>query len=327
MREAILCEAHLRLESWYADKSKLDWPKQRDGVELQITNKGKPCGGDDVVVSFGTFDSDSEPEDLFNALTDCMAQASWDPLVGSVTFLGDFPEEQARGIAMSFVAHPFSDREIYQWQVANTTDPDDLWVAFTTRANDLLHTKKPNEPGAVATQNCLGAYRVQRRAGGGSHVTFTSHVNSHPWLLSTGFIFNIMWGKTVDYIDALRNRAKKLGEARNGAVAEVVIPDYMKSEIPKTSNVAPSEVVPPFASCYAPGTATALTQEWAVGNGNDIPIKQELVVELPWQLLFIPCFIFVAGVAVAVRGARVALSTRGGEPILQDAARELEAAD
>eukprot|EP00933_Yihiella_yeosuensis_P047441 TRINITY_DN43278_c0_g1_i1.p1 TRINITY_DN43278_c0_g1~~TRINITY_DN43278_c0_g1_i1.p1 ORF type:complete len:410 (+),score=59.43 TRINITY_DN43278_c0_g1_i1:155-1384(+) len=283
IREALLCEAEWRFKNWYGNESLLDWPKERDGVTLRITKTGYPCGGDGTAALFGRFELDeATPEDLFNALTDVDAQAQWDVLIGKVTFLGDFKAQQARGMAISFVAHPFADREVYQWQAVNTTDPNDLWVVFSTRANEVLHAKKPTEHGAVATQNCLGAYRVRRKANGGCSVTFTSQVNSHPWLLSASFVFNLMWGKTVDYINALSSRAKLLAKKRGSAPGKIGLPDWMmQDEPPAVTNQQDVHVVPPFAICYAPGTEFSKAERQHQLLTNDKPTHYEIQAPEP----------------------------------------------
>lgn len=253
VRENLLCEARLRLQSWYQDKSALEWPKERDGVELQISHEGLPCGGDNIPVTFGTFCVEgAEPEDVFNVLADVTAQQQWDSMVGSVTQLGEWREQQVTGHTISFVAHPFSDREVYQWEAVNATSKDDLWVVFSTEGNQALHEKKNRQGGAVAAQDCLAAYWVQRHDNGKVHVTFTSQVNSHPFLLSSSFVFNLLWGKTVDYINGLRSRAQLLAKNRHGTPPSISLPEWMyhdaaPGEEPKGS----PGVVPPFPQCIA----------------------------------------------------------------------------
>jgi len=229
VREALLCEAKQRFETVYGDKSVLDYPKERDNVTLQITRKTYPCGGNNIPMTFGVFEVDDvDPLDLFNVLADTAHQTSWDTLLSGEKELGPVEEQRARGLEQRYDAHPFQDREIFEWQCFNASrDLADLWVAFSTEQNAELHTKADRDSGVVAAQNCLAAYRVQARPGGGAHVTFTTQVNAHPFLVTSGFIFNIMWGKTVDYINALRDQARKLAKERHdaGEEARPAVPD------------------------------------------------------------------------------------------------------
>jgi len=230
VREALLCEASYRLGSIYSDKSLLQSEKTKDGVTLRITKKSTPCGGNKIPMTFGEFDAEGvTPLDIFNVLADTAHQQEWDSLVGSETELGEFPEQQAKGVAMSFVAHPFSDRQVFEWEVFNASrDLQDLWVVFSTEDNAMLHAKTERQSGAVHAQDCLAAYHVLAKPGGGVHVVFTSDVNAHPFLLSSEFIFNLMWTKTVDYIDALRTRAQKVAKLRSkGQVPHPVVKDSL----------------------------------------------------------------------------------------------------
>lgn len=322
MREALLCEARLRLEKWYGNPAMLDFPKFRDGVTLQITKEGLMCGGDKVIVTFGTFNvTGATGIDVFNALTDLERQKEWDTMVGSSVKLADFPGLRARGFAMSFVAHPFADREVYQWQVANTTDLKDLWVAFSTRTNDLLKTKKPAEKGAVDTQNCLGSYRVKTLPDGTVQVFFTTQVNSHPWLLSAAFVFNLVWGKTVDYIVGLRIQAQKLAAARAGQTPSINLPDFMLRDIQSSWLFwKPSQeeelVRPPFASCYAPGS------EWARSEAasSDFALSPDFTLDqLPWGPIALVA-IAAGGVCLCVaqilRTKRTRIYSEDGESLM-----------
>lgn len=229
VREALLCEAKQRFANIYADKGGLDWPKKRDNVTLQITKKTYPCGGNNIPMTFGVFEVDDvEPLDVFNVLADSAHQKSWDSLLAGEKELGAVDQEKARGVEQSFDAHPFQDREIFEWQCFNAShDYTDLWVAFSSEQNQALHAREPREDDVTAAQNCLGAYHVEARPGGGAHVTFTTHVNAHPFLVTQGFVFNLMWGKTVDYINAMREQARALAKRRReaGEDAEPIVPD------------------------------------------------------------------------------------------------------
>lgn len=310
VRDAILCEAHTRLVSWYGGQGQggltphLGEPKDRDGVELQITQDGVPCGGDKVIVTFGKFDSEVEPEDLFQALTDVQNQMQWDSMVKSVTVLGDFPEQQARGVAMSFGASPFSTREIFQWQIVNTSDPNDFWAASTSESNDLLKSTKALDSGNVEIQNCLGAYRVQRRPQGGSHVTFTSHVNAHPFLVSSEFIFEVMWGKTVDYVKSLQARGQALATARTKQTPPApspTFPAWMLDGAKDPDFSTTNKVAIPFSSCAAPGAPAVVTiQDWALESSEALPSEFSTGLMAGLRAMIVAGGL-VTGVALALR--------------------------
>jgi len=188
-----------------------------------------PCGGNNVPITLGLFTIEgAEVQDAFNALAD--TRKVWDPLLDSSTELGDFRDEQAVGLALSFSAHPFQDREVYEWMVVNATDADDLWVVYSTRSNEALHLRKPRAGSQVAAQNCLGVYRFQKGTDGMIHATFTSHVNPHPFLVTAAFVYHLAWYKTVESINALRAQAQKLARERNGASPVLVTPAWMTTK-------------------------------------------------------------------------------------------------
>jgi len=154
IRQAFLCEAKNRVENLLGRVHLLESPNMQNGISLQITRQQAPCGGNDVPITIGHFTIEgAEVEDAFNALTD--TRKVWDPLVDSSIKLGQFPDQQAIGLALSFTAHPFQDREFYEWMVVNTTDPSDLWVVYSTLSNDALHLIKPRARSKVEAQNCL----------------------------------------------------------------------------------------------------------------------------------------------------------------------------
>lgn len=298
MREALLAEAYHRLHDWFLNKDwvqkpppygRLDWPKEENGVQLQITTTKYPCDTeeaitkmeaglqefswdsskpkptcDNIPITFGRFDVEGvEPIDVFNALSDTAAQKEWDTLVGDVSIIGDFEIEAARAATLTFVAHPFPDREIFQWMVYNATkDNKDMIVVYSTRRNDVLHQLKAQAPWpTVMAHNCLGAYQVVALPQGGSHVIFTSMVNSHPpWPITAEFVFNLLWTKTAEYIFHLRDRAqlmKKQRLARGETVGTTLLvprwlvydgesPDPTQSgSVTYINNV--SKTIPPYA--------------------------------------------------------------------------------
>ncbi|CAE7414082.1 unnamed protein product [Symbiodinium natans] len=201
--------------------------------------------------------------DVFNALADTKGEVEWDDLLMNgpgVTYLGDFPNEFARAAAVSFVARPFPDRQVFQWMVYNSTkNYDDMTVVYSTRRNAVLHQRGVEDEGwpAVQAQNCLGAYHVVALPQGGCHVVFTTMVNSHPpWPITAQFVFNIAWTKTAEYIEKLRARAQLLKRRRlsANAPAEPVVPRWLlfdgmvpnKTESGDMFVEGVPKVVPPF---------------------------------------------------------------------------------
>jgi len=267
LREALLHEAKHRVEDWFLNNDwrqkappngRLDWPKESDGIQLQITTNNYICDDDGriepwegiqidndhtpprpdaIPITFGRFDvKDADAIDVFNALADTKAQTKWDELLMSgpgVTYLGDFAKEKARGAAVSFVARPFPDRQVFQWMVYNSTpNHDDMWVVYSTRRNEQLHHRGIEQEGwpAVQAQNCLGSYHVVALPQGGCHVVFSTMVNSHPpWPITAQFVFNIAWTKTADYIQHLRQRAQLLKKRRlaAGGKHEMAVPQWL----------------------------------------------------------------------------------------------------
>ncbi|CAE7726607.1 yciC [Symbiodinium microadriaticum] len=267
LREALLTEAKHRLQDWFLNNDwrqhpppdgRLDWPKREDGIQLQITTNNYVCDEesriepwegiqldkthppprpDAIPITFGRFDvQNAEVIDVFNALADTKGEAEWDDLLMNgpgVTYLGDFPKEFARAAAVSFVARPFPDRQVFQWMVYNSTQNyDDMTVVYSTRRNAVLHQRGVEDEGwpAVQAQNCLGAYHVMALPQGGCHVVFTTMVNSHPpWPITAQFVFNIAWTKTAEYIEKLRARAQLLKRRRLAAntPASPVVPRWL----------------------------------------------------------------------------------------------------
>jgi hypothetical protein len=301
IREAILCEAKQRFEGVYSDESLLDWPKTRDGVTLRITKKGYPCGGDKIPMTFGEFNvSGATSLDVFNVLANVGHQQKWDSLVGQEDTLGDFEGQRARGVEMAFVAHPFSDREVFEWQAFNaSSDFTDLWVVFSTNHNKDLHNKKGRESGATAAQDCLAAYHISAKPDGHVHILFTSQVNAHPFLLSSSFIFNIMWGKTVDYINALRTEAQK--EAKQRPAGEAT-----KSMVPQS--LLFDDKSDASGGCPAGSGLASLVEV----EGVEVPVPQaqrQRRLAVTFVILF-PTFLafFVGAIACGLRGLRAKAS-------------------
>lgn len=294
MREVLLHEAKHRVEDWFLNNQwrqkpppngRLDWPKESDGIQLQITTSNYICDDDGriepwegiqlnkddspprpdaIPITFGRFDvKDADAIDVFNALADTKKQTEWDELLMNgpgVTYLGDFAKEKARGAAVSFVARPFPDRQVFQWMVYNSTlDHKEMWVVYSTRRNELLHQRGVENEGwpAVQAQNCLGSYYVVSLPQGGCHVVFSTMVNSHPpWPITAQFVFNIAWTKTADYIQHLRQRAQLLKRRRlaAGGKHELAVPRWLVYDGLEPNQTESGEffvadskkVVPPF---------------------------------------------------------------------------------
>lgn len=305
LRDALLCEGKLRIDSWYSNKT-LEAPRESRGVTVQITTETFPCGGADVVAAFGKFDvTGVAPMDVFNAIADTASEAEWDHLVGKVTPLGDFYDQQARGFAISYSSPPFAPREVFMWQVVDVDDPSYLWIVRSSNGNSLLHEKKSRATGQVAAQQCLAAYKLQQTATG-THVTFTTCTNSHAWILPSNVVFNLVWGKTVDGMVAIRKHATSLAKERGTSLPSVVLPKFMLETRPFSSDPIEGQAVPPFASCYAPGSRLAYSEAAEAYYDKTLPFWQQpvakltmLALETPtWLLWALPAGMFAIGLSI-----------------------------
>mmetsp|Transcript_48516 Transcript_48516/g.140550 ORF Transcript_48516/g.140550 Transcript_48516/m.140550 type:complete len:376 (-) Transcript_48516:54-1181(-) len=283
LREALLCEARERLEVRYGDKNQLKWPFQKDGVTMQLTKRSLPCGGNNIPLTFGEFHVDGATHiDVLNVLANTSDLATWEPLTDHAAILGDWRSQGARGNAASFVSRPFPAREFYDWQVFDTNhDMSEVWMVSTTRNTDELRRRKPPQKGAVASQNCLAAYRVRVGRYGGADVAFTTQVNSHPWLVSAEVVFNLLWWKTVDHYNGLRARAQQLAKARGEEQARLAVPSWMLEASPNGSAACGgSDCAPPFASCLSRSRTAAVSG--LSGEAEELPAGP---VPLPRSLL------------------------------------------
>mmetsp|Transcript_65447 Transcript_65447/g.182136 ORF Transcript_65447/g.182136 Transcript_65447/m.182136 type:complete len:387 (+) Transcript_65447:73-1233(+) len=222
VREALLCEARHRFEDFVAGRVSLEAPKSKRGVTLHVSDHQKSCGGNDVPITYGEFDVEgASPLSVFNVLTDSKHALEWNKIIRTVDIIGEFPEEGAIGVSETYPSGIFvvAEREIFQWYVFNASaEAEEYWLAFSTLNNDKLHAKADMLSGDVAVQNCLGAYYV-KRSSKGSHVFFTQHVNPHPPVISQKMVFELTWGKQVDFIDTLRFRAKQVEAQGNTKLA------------------------------------------------------------------------------------------------------------
>merc|ERR1712194_632402 len=127
-----------------------------------------------------------------------------------------------RGNAVSFGTRPWPSREFYQWQVVEAdVDRNEFWIVSTTRGTAELRKQKPPQSGAVGAQNCLGAYHIRESDSGGTHVQWTQQINTHPWFLSSDFVFNFIWGKQVEHCNGLAHRASMLAESRGASLPKL----------------------------------------------------------------------------------------------------------
>jgi hypothetical protein len=194
-----------------------------------MLKQDQPCGGDNVPVTFAEFDvQGAEPVDVFHTMLDTPAQKAWNPQMSSVKSLGDWKAEGARAWAVIFALPLISAREFVQWQVADANfSSQEFWLVFSTQNNGQLKKVNPIQSGATESQNCLGAYHITKKAGGGAHVIVTQQVNAHPFfafpLHQVLNLFPPAWKGTMDFVKQMSGRARYL--ATSGSTTDV--PQYM----------------------------------------------------------------------------------------------------
>eukprot|EP00913_Durusdinium_trenchii_P012509 g11745.t1 len=216
-RKALLELARDRLLNFYAQKSNLEDPKETDGIVFRLSKDDKSCAGDMVPLTFLEFDiPNARPVDVFNVLMAAENETQWDSAPSEMRVLGEWKKYQARGVVGFFDAKPLSTREVYEWQVAsaNFTSQDgtvleEFWVVYSTLQNDELRSKEPVRAGAMEMQNCLCAYRITLKAGGGVHVVNTQQVNEHPFPLSARTVANLGWQTSAAFGSHLRTQSQK----------------------------------------------------------------------------------------------------------------------
>eukprot|EP00440_Ansanella_granifera_P014477 gb/GFBE01015734.1/.p1 GENE.gb/GFBE01015734.1/~~gb/GFBE01015734.1/.p1 ORF type:complete len:476 (+),score=103.71 gb/GFBE01015734.1/:1-1428(+) len=256
IREALLKEARKRLTQWYEDKASLNLPYWSLKAKIQQTKQWYHCDWTGskmrVPITFGEFNvTDVRPVQVFNVLADMKDQTKWDDTVSEVNILGDFKSDSVRGVQMLLPSGIWlvPPREVFQWSAFNGSLKDEeFWFAVTTLENDRLHEVRHVNREAVQADNCMGAYWVRPcpRGGekvcppgnpqnccpdGGSRVLFTSHVNVHPPALITAkSIFDVSWPKQVEWINALKKRARLSNKTAVSASADdssVAIPAWL----------------------------------------------------------------------------------------------------
>jgi len=234
-RDVLLGQARTRIQTWYTDPSLMEAPKTRDGVTLRMLKQNMPCGGDSVPVTFAEFDvAGVRPVDIFNTMLDTPSQKNWNTQCSSVTPLGDFLEQGARGWAVTFKIPFVSERELLQWQVADADfAKEEFWLAFSTQSNEELKEKSPVQAGAVSMQNCLGAYHITKGPNG-AHVVITQQVNVHPFIAFPMHqvleLFPAAWQGTIDFVTQMSHQARQLYASGSSANATVAASFMLKDE-------------------------------------------------------------------------------------------------
>lgn len=227
-RKALLELARDRLLNFYAQKSNLEDPKETDGIVFRLSKDDKSCAGDMVPLTFLEFDiPNARPVDVFNVLMAAENETQWDSAPSEMRVLGEWKKYQARGVVGFFDAKPLSTREVYEWQVASANfTSQEFWVVYSTLQNDELRSKEPVRAGAMEMQNCLCAYRITLKAGGGVHVVNTQQVNEHPFPLSARTVANLGWQTSAAFGSHLRTQSQKQ-EQKGWAANKTEVPAWM----------------------------------------------------------------------------------------------------
>jgi len=277
-REALLKEARTRLTTWYQDKKSLNLPYWSGNANVLLTKDDYWCdakgGSARMPVTFGEFNvSDASPRDVFSVLTDVTRTHEWDATLRRVARLGDFQDEEVRGINVEVNSGIIfvPARELYEWMAYNTSLEDqEYWIAFSSLENERLHAVRERDGAAVAMQNCLGGYWIRPcPAGGeppsscpaaspvdccpdgGSHVVFTQHVNVHAGFLSPRLMFDASWYRQIDWVNTVRTQAKRVKE--NGE-ARLDMPPWLLqgAPTPGPGSEAKQGALGPAISCMFP---------------------------------------------------------------------------
>ncbi|CAK9069055.1 unnamed protein product, partial [Durusdinium trenchii] len=247
IREAILKEAQHRLVAWYDDQDELTLPYWEFKAKVQQTKHWYSCdpnGDMKVPVTFGEFNvSDVRPAELFEVLTDLEGQLKWDNSISEAEVIKEFPEDGVLAAELVFPSGIWlvPPRQVFQWMAFKASlKNQEYWFAVSSLNVETIHeVHKPNKF-AVQAENCLGAYWIQPcppggetscPAGnpysccpeGGSRIRFTSHVNLHPPnFLNAKTIFDMGWTKQIDWINALKNRAREMKKHNDARIEETV---------------------------------------------------------------------------------------------------------
>jgi hypothetical protein len=209
----LLDQAHERILHWLGDPSLIEHCGTREDINLFMLKEDQMCAGSVVPVTFAEFTvKNARPVDVFNTMLNTKDQKKWNPQAAAIFHLGDYPSLGARAYAVDFALPIVSDRELFQWQVADADfQSDEFWLVFSTENNEQLKAKQPLAAGATESSNCLGAYRITRSPEG-AHVIITQHVNAHPpFPFPLHQIMNFLpaaWKGVVDFVTNLKQRSQ-----------------------------------------------------------------------------------------------------------------------
>lgn len=212
-REILLEQAHLRILKWLGDSNLMEECGTREGIKLSMLKEDQMCAGDVVPVTFAEFVvKGARPVDVFNTMLNTQEQKKWNPQAASITFLGDFRDLGARAFAVDFALPIITDRELFQWQVADANfKSEEFWLVFSTENNEKLKALVPIASGAMESSNCLGAYHITNSPEG-AHVIITQHVNAHPpFPFPLHQIMNLLpaaWKGVTDFVTELKQRSQ-----------------------------------------------------------------------------------------------------------------------
>mmetsp|Transcript_4530 Transcript_4530/g.8285 ORF Transcript_4530/g.8285 Transcript_4530/m.8285 type:complete len:339 (-) Transcript_4530:41-1057(-) len=192
----------------------MDVSQDRAGITVKMMKKDRECGGLGVPVTFVSFNiSGVRPVDVFNAMLDTQAEMKWNSECNSVTLIGEYPEQGARGWSVTFEFPLGGDRDFVQWQTADIDfEKEDFWLVYSTLNNDMLLRSHHLREGAVSAQNCLGAYHITKNPDGSTHVVMTQNVNVH---IPLNFPVHLMlslfppaWKITIRFVQQLIDQSK-----------------------------------------------------------------------------------------------------------------------
>jgi hypothetical protein len=223
------------------------------------------------------------PVHVFAAVADAHGQLEWNPSMTDEKLLVDDPSRMARGMKLQYGADPFPDRKVYEWEVFDyDTARQDFWFATTSQDNKAIEDMDtgPEDSGflglkkPVTADSCFSAHHIRATPDGqGVYGVFTTHLNGHPpFGLSPGFVSHLTWGKTVDFVKALRKRAEALAAQDQAAL-----------------KLPPANLVAPQTTPYVRPNNCALPTSPLIGQtilrqevGSNVPNMQPLpVVEPP----------------------------------------------
>jgi hypothetical protein len=176
-------------------------------------------------VTFAKFSvEDVKPIHVYSAIVDIVGQKSWNPAAHEIKKLKDDDKQMVRGVKLLYYATPFQDRKVYEYEAYNLTKGeswvkgDDLWFAASS-CNSLKSDDHEVEQSGfmgmakpVTAFSCLSAHHVRWAADGKTvEASFTNTINGvPPFGLSPAVVSEMTWGKTVDFIKALRVQAAKI---------------------------------------------------------------------------------------------------------------------